>query len=101
MALCGRLMHAHFSSAKGALRNLTQALACEYGRRGVRLAHLVINGAMNGDHLQSRFGSYMETLEDDGALASAPIAETFAMLHAQHRSAWTHEIDLRPFKEGW
>ncbi len=42
-----------------------------------------------------------ERLGEDGMLNVDAIAETFWSLHVQHRSAWTHEIDLRPFKETW
>ncbi len=94
-------MFAHFASAKAALRNLVQALAREYGPQGVHVAHVVIDGVVNGDIVRGRFGDYLDKLGEDGALAPDAIAEAFWMLHAQPRSAWTHELDLRPFKENW
>ncbi len=100
-SLRGRPMFGHFSAAKGALRNFAQALAREYGPLGVHVAHLVIDGAVGGDQLRSRFGGHLERLGEDGALAPAAIAEAFWMLHCQPRSAWTQELDLRPFKEAW
>lgn len=100
-SLRGKPNFAHFSSAKGALRNLVQALAREYGPQGVHVAHLIIDGVVNGDQVKSRFGGYLEKLGEDGALDPAAIAEAFLMVHNQPRSAWTHELDLRPFKEAW
>ena len=100
-SLRGRPNFGHFASAKAALRNLVQALAREYGPQGVHVAHVIIDGAVNGDIVRGRFGQYLETLGEDGALAPDAIAEAFWALHEQHRSAWTHELDLRPFKESW
>jgi NAD(P)-dependent dehydrogenase (short-subunit alcohol dehydrogenase family) len=100
-SLRGRPNFAHFSAAKGALRNLAQSLAREYGPQGVHVAHVLIDGVVNGDQAQSRFGSYIDNLGPDGALDPAAIAEAFWMVHRQPRSAWTHELDLRPFKESW
>jgi NAD(P)-dependent dehydrogenase (short-subunit alcohol dehydrogenase family) len=100
-SLRGKPNFAHFSSAKGALRNLAQALAREYGPQGVHVAHLIIDGVVNGDQVRSRFGDYLEKLGEDGALDPTAIAEAFWMVHSQPRSAWTHELDLRPFKEAW
>tara|TARA_R110002072_G_scaffold3937_4_gene28135 strand:+ start:9683 stop:10411 length:729 start_codon:yes stop_codon:yes gene_type:complete len=100
-SLRGKPDFAHFSSAKGALRNLVQALAREYGPEGVHVAHLIIDGVVNGDQVRSRFGDYLDKLGEDGALDPAAIAEAFWIVHSQPRTAWTHELDLRPFKEAW
>lgn len=100
-SLRGRPAFAHFSSAKGALRNLAQSLAREYGPKGVHVAHIVIDGVVDGERAQSIFGEYLDRLGEDGSLDPHAIAETFLMVHNQYRSAWTHELDLRPFKEVW
>jgi NAD(P)-dependent dehydrogenase (short-subunit alcohol dehydrogenase family) len=100
-SLRGKPGFAHFSAAKGALRNLVQALAREYGPKGVHVAHLIVDGVVNGDQVSSRFGGYLEKLGEDGALDPSAIAEAFWMVHNQPRSAWTQELDLRPFKEAW
>ena len=97
----GRPLFGHFASSKAALRNLAQALAREFGPQGVHVAHVVVDGIINGDIVQGRFGEYLESLGEDGALEPDAVADAFWMLHAQHRSAWTHELDLRPFKENW
>lgn len=100
-SLRGRPNFGHFASSKAGLRNLAQALAREYSPQGIHVAHVVIDGAVNGEIGQTRFGAYLEQLGQDGALEPAAIAETFWQIHTQPRSAWTHEIDLRPFKESW
>ena len=100
-SLRGRPMFGHFASSKAALRNLAQALAREFGPQGVHVAHVVIDGVINGDVVQGRFGEYLASLGEDGALEPEAIADAFYALHIQHRSAWTHELDLRPFKETW
>ena len=100
-SLRGKTDFAHFSSAKGALRNLAQALARDYGPKGVHVAHLIIDGLVNGHQGRSRFGGFLDNLGNDGALEPDAIADAFWMLHSQKRSAWTHELDLRPYKEAW
>ncbi|MEM7002193.1 MAG: SDR family NAD(P)-dependent oxidoreductase [Pseudomonadota bacterium] len=97
----GRPNFSHFASAKGALRNLVQALGREYGPKGVHVAHVIIDGIVNGDIVRGRFAEYLDQLGEDGSLQPDAIAEAFWQLHTQHRSAWSHELDLRPFKETW
>ena len=97
----GRPNFSHFASSKAGLRNLAQALAREYGPQGVHVAHIVIDGVVNGDIVQGRFKEYLESMGEDGALDPDAIAEAFWSVHAQSRTAWTHELDLRPFKETW
>lgn len=97
----GRPNFSHFASSKAGLRNLAQALAREYGPQGVHVAHIVIDGVVNGDVAKGRFAEYLASLGEDGSLDPDAIAEAFWSVHAQSRSAWTHELDLRPFKEIW
>lgn len=97
----GKPNFAHFASMKAGLRMLAQSLAREFGPAGIHIAHVVIDGVVDGEIVRSRFGEYLEQLGEDGCLKPAAIAEAFWHLHTQHRSAWTHELDLRPFKENW
>lgn len=97
----GRPNFAHFASAKAGLRNLAQALAREYGPRGVHVGHVVVDGVIDGDMVRSRFGEYLDDLGEDGSLNPDHMAEAYWQMHVQPRDAWTHEIDLRPFKENW
>lgn len=100
-SLRGRPNFAHFAASKSALRTLAQALAREFGPQGVHVAHIIIDGVINGDNVRGRFGGYLDQLGEDGSLAPDAIADAFWMVHDQPRNAWTHELDLRPFKETW
>lgn len=100
-SLRGRPMFGHFASAKAALRNLVQALSREYGPQGIHIAHVVIDGVVNGDNVRGRFGDYLEQLGEEGSLAPSAVAEAFWNLHVQDRTAWTQELDLRPYNEKW
>ena len=97
----GRPNFAHFASMKGGLRMLAQALAREYGPKGVHVAHFIIDGVIDGEIVRSRFGEYLDQLGEDGGLSPDAIADAYWHVHTQHRSAWTHEMDLRPYKETW
>lgn len=97
----GRPNFAHFASSKAGLRNLAQALGREFGPQGVHVAHVVIDGIVNGDIVNTRFKGYVDSLGEDGALDPEGIAEAFLQLHIQPKSTWTHELDLRPYKETW
>ncbi|MEL7032138.1 MAG: SDR family NAD(P)-dependent oxidoreductase [Pseudomonadota bacterium] len=97
----GKPNFAHFASMKAGLRMLAQSLAREFGPHGVHVAHFIIDGVIDGEMVRSRFGEYLDQLGDDGGLSPDAIAEAYWHVHTQHRSAWTHEMDLRPFKETW
>ena len=97
----GRPGFAHFSAAKAGLRNLAQAIAREFGPRGVHVGHVVVDGVIDGERVRQRFGEYLEQLGEDGSLQPDDIAEAFWFLHTQPRNAWTFEVDIRPFKENW
>ena len=98
-SLRGRPGYAHFAAAKAGLRAIAQSMAREYGPKGIHVAHVVIDGGIAGDRLLSRVPSLAEERGPDGLLAIDAIAEAYWQIHRQHRSAWTHEIDLRPYKE--
>ena len=97
----GRPGFAHFSAAKAGLRNMAQALAKEYGPKGVHVGHVVVDGVINGEMVQNRFGDYLDSLGEDGALAPDAIADAYWFMHTQPRNTWTFEMDVRPFKESW
>ena len=88
-----------FASAKAALRAVAQGLAREFGPQGIHVAHVVIDGVIGGDYARNKFPNFVATKGDDGLLALDEIADAYWALHCQPRSAWTHELDLRPFKE--
>jgi len=83
-----------FASAKFALRGLAQALAREFGPVGVHVAHLVLDGLIDEVQTERRFGT-----SSSARMSPQAIAQACLDLSAQHPSAWTHEMDLRPFSE--
>ena len=90
-----------FASAKAALRAVAQGLAREFGPQGIHVAHVVIDGVIGGEYAQSRFPDFVAAKGKDGLLAPHEIADAYWALHRQPRSAWTHELDLRPFRESF
>ncbi|AOH87184.1 glucose 1-dehydrogenase (plasmid) [Sphingomonas panacis] len=98
-SLRGKAKFAPFAAAKGALRNLSQSLAREFGSLGVHVAHVVIDGGIAGERLLSRLPDLAEQRGPDGLLNIDAIAEAYWALHHQHRSAWSQELDLRPWSE--
>jgi NAD(P)-dependent dehydrogenase (short-subunit alcohol dehydrogenase family) len=98
-SLRGRPGFAQFAVAKAGLRMLAQAMAREYGPLGIHVAHVVIDGGIDGDRLRARFPNVAAERGAGGLLEIDAIAEAYWQLHRQHRSAWTHEIDLRPYRE--
>jgi len=78
---------------------LSQSMAREYGPLGIHVAHVVIDGGIDGDQLRIRAPDLLEQRGEDGVLNIEAIAETFWQIHRQPSSAWTQEVDLRPYKE--
>jgi NAD(P)-dependent dehydrogenase (short-subunit alcohol dehydrogenase family) len=97
----GRGSFIAFAAAKAALRSSAQSIAREYGPRGVHVAHIVIDGGIDGERLRSAAPDRVAAAGTDGLLHPDAIADTYWQLHRQHRSAWTHELDLRPYKESF
>ena len=100
-SLRGKPGFAHFAAAKAGLRAIAQSMAREYGPHGLHVAHVVIDGGIDGDRLRARLPRIIEERGEDGLLGIEAIAEAYWQLHRQPRSTWTHEIDLRPFKESF
>ena len=98
-SLRGRPRVAAFNATKGGLRLLVQSLAREFGPQGLHIAHAIIDGGIEGERLLSRMPDRKDKAGADGLLNIDAIADSYWHLHTQHRSAWTHEIDLRPYKE--
>ena len=88
-----------FSSAKFALRAVSQSMARELGPEGIHVAHFVIDGAIDTAFIKETFPDVYALKEKDGILQPEAIAEAYWSVHSQHRSAWTHELDLRPYME--
>jgi NAD(P)-dependent dehydrogenase (short-subunit alcohol dehydrogenase family) len=90
-----------FSGAKHGLRALAQSMARELGPLGIHVAHVVIDGAIDTEFIRSNFPDRAALKDRDGILEPEAIAEAYWQLHGQPRSAWTHEMDLRPWIETW
>ena len=95
----GRANFAAFAAAKGGLRFMAQSMARELGAKGIHVATVLIDGAIASERMWRDHRDRMEKLGADGALHPDAIAETYWQIHAQPRNAWTHEVDLRPWKE--
>ena len=89
-----------FASAKGALRNLAQALARECGPDGLHVAHVVVDGGIDGEILTTRLPDFAREA-GDRLLDLDGIVEAYWFLHRQAPRAWTFELDLRSQREPW
>ena len=83
-----------FASAKFALRGLAQSLAREYGPKGVHVAHVVLDGLIDEPQTDRRFGS-----SPAGRMKAERSRRPISISRRSIPSAWTHEMDLRPFSE--
>ena len=100
-SLRGRDGFAAFAAAKAGLRALAQSLARELGPQGLHVAHVVVDGAVDGTFIRSIRGEVDDLLARDSILKPEEMAASYVHLHRQPRSAWTHELDLRPWSETW
>ncbi|WP_431103022.1 SDR family NAD(P)-dependent oxidoreductase [Roseateles noduli] len=98
-SLRGRSGFAAFAASKAGLRALSQSMARELGPLGLHVAHVIVDGGIEGERFLSRFPEEAAKRGADGLLKTDELAQTYWMLHNQHRSAWTQEIDLRPWAE--
>ena len=89
-SLRGGANFVNLASPKFALRALAQSMARELGPRGIHVAHIIIDG---------QIGVADAATAPDSKLAPDAIAQAYLDLHRQQRSAWTQEMDLRPWAE--
>lgn len=100
-SLRGKPGFAQFAAAKAGLRMVSQSMAREYGPLGIHVAHVVIDGGIEGDRLLSRQPDLATQRGQDGLLGIDAIADTYWQIHRQQRSAWMQEVDLRPYRESF
>ncbi|MEO1046604.1 MAG: SDR family oxidoreductase [Pseudomonadota bacterium] len=100
-SLRGGPVYSAFAGAKFALRALAQSMARELGPEGVHVAHVVVDGMIDSNFIRQNVSGVDDLRADDRILSPDAIAANYVMLHEQPRSAWTHELDLRPWKEEW
>lgn len=90
-SLRGKPFTAAFAQAKAAQRSLAQSFARQLGSEGIHVALVIVDGRIGTD----------EESGDEGTLRPSDIAATVYQLATQPKSAWTFEVDVRPYKEQW
>ena len=105
-SLRGGRGYAAFASAKAGLRALAQSMARELAPQNIHVAHLVIDAGVDTAWVRERLAEARgaeaaAALPPDTLMNPTSIAETYWQLHRQPRDAWTHELDLRPYRETW
>lgn len=98
--------YAAFSSAKGGLRLMAQAMARELGPQNIHVAHLVIDAGVDTAFVRERIKQAvgkeaLDNMPEDRLMDPTSIANAYWALHQQSRDAWTFEMDLRPYGETW
>ncbi|MDR3488240.1 MAG: SDR family NAD(P)-dependent oxidoreductase [Bradyrhizobium sp.] len=94
-ALRGSAGFANLAVPKFGLRALAQSMARELGPRGVHIGFVIIDGQIESE----RYRHLIDERGEDSLLAPDAIADLYLQLHRQPRSAWSHEIDVRPWSE--
>jgi NAD(P)-dependent dehydrogenase (short-subunit alcohol dehydrogenase family) len=93
--------YAAFAGAKAALRSLAQTMARELGPKNIHVVHTIIDGAIDSVFIRDNVPEVDKLREQDRILNPTDIARNYVMLHKQPRTAWTHELDMRPYAEQW
>ena len=97
----GRPNFGAFNSSKAALRTLAQAMAKEYGPDGIHVGHVVIDGAIFGDKVRTRYPEFAEKLGETGMINIGAIVDAYEYLYKQPKSGWSFEVDVRTAIESW
>ena len=100
-SLRGSEGYAAFAAAKHGLRAVAQSMARELGPKGIHVAHVVCDGPIDGNFAREHIPEFERQFAEDRVINTDQLARTYLDLHHQHRSAWTHEMDLRPWSEPW
>jgi hypothetical protein len=103
-SLRGGKGYAAFAAAKFGLRALAQSMARELGPENIHIAHLIIDAGVDTAWVRERIkgrGDDPDQLPPDSLLKPESVGEAYWQLHQQGRDAWTHELDVRPFRETW
>lgn len=103
-SLRGKPGYSAFSAGKAGLRMLAQSMARELGPKNIHIAHLIIDAGVDTKFVRERIkaaGRDPYALPPDTLMDPNSVAEAYWMLYHQSRDGWTHELDLRPFRENW
>ena len=102
--VCAVTGYAAFASAKFGLRAVAQAMARELGPKNIHVAHLIIDSGVDTAWVRARREQLWgkEALDNpDLLMPPASVAASYWQLYRQPRSAWTFELEIRPFGEKW
>ena len=100
-SLRGKANFGAFNSAKGALRNLAQALAKEYAENLIHVGHVIIDGGLAGEKIQQRVSDFDQRVRDGRLMDIDSVTDAYMFLYNQNKNAWTFELDVRTSKEKW
>src|SRR5246500_3116854 len=103
-SLRGGSGYAAFASAKFGLRAVAQAMARELGPKNIHVAHLIIDSGVDTEWVRQRRIEALgpNALENpDLLMPPASVADAYWQLYQQPKSAWTFELEIRPFGEKW
>ena len=98
-SLRGRPGYGAFNSSKAGLRTLAQAMAKEYAGEGIHVGHVVVDGAVGGEKIKTRFPDLAS--REDRLISIDGIVDGFVFLYKQPRRAWSFELDVRTSHENW
>ncbi len=100
-SLRGKPTTTAFAAAKAGLRSLAQSMARAYGPQGIHVAHVIVDGGIAGDKIIKGIPQFAQAMGEDGLVSLDGLADAYWYLYRQPRAAWTHELDLRTFKESF
>ena len=100
-SLRGKSNFGAFNSAKGALRNLAQAIAKEYAEDSIHVGHVIVDGGLAGDRIKQRLSDFDQRVKDGKLIDIESVTDAYMFLYNQNKNAWTFELDVRTSKENW
>ena len=100
-SLRGKSNFGAFNSAKGALRNLAQALAKEYAENSIHISHVIVDGGLAGERIKQRLSDFEERVKEGKLINIENVTDAYMFLYNQSKDAWTFELDLRTSQENW
>ena len=100
-SLRGKPPFVSYAVGKAGLRMLAQSMAREFGPQGLHVGHIMVDGLIDGERIRANAPGALKNLGEDGLTSTGGIAEAFWQMHVQPRGAWSHETEVRPYKEKW
>ena len=86
---------------EAALRNMAQAMSKELGPKGLHVAHVVVDGGIDGDKLRTRRPELVKQMGEERLVDLRGLADAYWFLHQQPPRAWSFELDMRSKSEPW